>query len=221
LSFSGRSSTIRPTSASQFTRTPATAPCVARENFGATRRRTVVASDDGVVTDLAGNQHPLLALYDEALPEVYGYLLHRCGDVATAQDLTSETFLAAASAMCAGHRGPLGVPWLIGTARHKLIDHWRRRAREERVLSAVGEPGADDPWDAELDRDDALRVLRALGEHHRSVLTLRYMDDLPVRQVAAALGRTEHATEALLVRARAAFRRSYEAGAEAESDHDA
>src|SRR5437588_4495436 len=151
---------------------------------------------DGMVTDVAMNQHPLLALYDEALPEVYGYLLHRCGDVATAQDLTSETFLAAASAVCAGHRGPIGVPWLIGIARHKLIDLWRREARDRRAFTLVGDSASalDDPWDAELDRDNAMRVLRLLGESHRAVLTLRYIDDLPVRQLAGVLGRTEHAT---------------------------
>ena len=38
----------------------------------------------------------LLALYDRALPEVYGYLLARCGAArALAEDLTAETFLAA------------------------------------------------------------------------------------------------------------------------------
>jgi RNA polymerase sigma-70 factor (ECF subfamily) len=39
-------------------------------------------------------------------------------------------------------------------------------------------------------------------------LTLRYLDDLPVPQVAELLGRSMHATEALLVRARTAFRRA-------------
>ena len=45
---------------------------------------------------------------------------------------------------------------------------------------------------------------------HRAALTLRYLDGLPVGEVAHVLGRTVHATEALLGRARAAFRRSYE-----------
>jgi RNA polymerase sigma-70 factor (ECF subfamily) len=39
---------------------------------------------------------------------------------------------------------------------------------------------------------------------------LRYLDGLPVPEVARHLDRTVHATEALLVRARAAFRRIYE-----------
>ena len=35
------------------------------------------------------------AFYDEALPHVYGYFLHRCGgSTVVAEDLTQETFLA-------------------------------------------------------------------------------------------------------------------------------
>ena len=153
----------------------------------------------------------LLALYDVALPQVYGYLLARCGRRALAEDLTAETFLAAVDATRAPDPGPLSVGWLIGVARHKLVDHWRRQAREERALAAVGGPecDADDPWDGRLDALRAQDTLAALGPHHRTVLTLRYCDDLPVREVAALLDRTEHATEALLVRARAAFRRAY------------
>ena len=47
------------------------------------------------------------------------------------------------------------------------------------------------------------------GSHHRAALTLRYLDGLPVPEVANHLGRTVHATEALLVRARTAFRHAY------------
>jgi RNA polymerase sigma-70 factor (ECF subfamily) len=151
----------------------------------------------------------LLSLYDRALPQVYGYLLARCGHRAVAEDLTAETFLAAVRAEADGG-GPTTVPWLIGTARHKLVDHWRRREREERGLRSIDGDAVDDPWDAELDALRAAEVLDRLSPGHRAALTLRYLDDLPVPQVAALLGRTLHATEALLVRARAAFRRIYE-----------
>jgi RNA polymerase sigma-70 factor, ECF subfamily len=166
------------------------------------------------VEDVAPAGDALLALYDRALPAVYGYLYDRCHDVATAEDLTSETFLAAARTVAGGRSGAVvTVPWMIGVARHKLVDHWRRRGRDERALAAVGGAGdraADDPWDVHLDGVHAGQVLDRLGGHHRAALTLRYVDDLPVPQVAELLGRTVHATEALLVRARIAFRRAYE-----------
>jgi RNA polymerase sigma-70 factor, ECF subfamily len=41
---------------------------------------------------------PVVAIYRVALPRVYGYLLPRCGSAALAEDLTSETFLAAVNA---------------------------------------------------------------------------------------------------------------------------
>ncbi|MGH3998953.1 MAG: RNA polymerase sigma factor, partial [Pseudonocardiaceae bacterium] len=99
-------------------------------------------------------------------------------------------------------------------ARHKLVDHWRRSEREQRGLRLVQTAGdeIDDPWDDEIDTVVAHQVLDALGPHHRAARTLRYLDGLPVAQVAEHLGRTMHATEALLVRARAAFRATYEEG---------
>ena len=81
----------------------------------------------------------LLAFYDDALPQVFGYLLDplRPGGV-VAEDLTAETFLAAVDARPARpDPPPVSRPWLIGVARHKLVDHWRRRGREERGLRAL------------------------------------------------------------------------------------
>lgn len=152
----------------------------------------------------------LLALYDRAVPVVYGYLLSRCGDAGAAEDLTAETLLAAVDAVRRDTSPEVSIPWLIGVARHKLVDHWRRQSREERGLVALAddEP-VDDPWDVRLDAMRAKAVLQALGPHHRAALTLRYVDDLPVPVVATLLERTVHATEALLVRARTAFRRAY------------
>lgn len=158
-----------------------------------------------------GHGADLLALYDDALPQVYGYLLHRCRNSTVAEDLTAETFMAAVESIGRAAVAEVTAPWLIGIARHKLVDHWRRMERDARNLRAIDTPpGQDDPWDAELDGFAARDTLERLGAHHRAALTLRYVDDLPVGEVAALLGRTLHATEALLVRARRAFRDVYE-----------
>jgi RNA polymerase sigma-70 factor (ECF subfamily) len=155
----------------------------------------------------------LLALYDEALPRVYGYLFDRCRNRAVAEDLTSETFLAAVRAGQIDPPPVVSTPWLVGVARHKLADHWRRQTREERAAEAVGvSVDVDDPWDAHIDHARAIEVLDAVGPHHRVALTLRYVDGCSVPEVAEILGRTVHATEALLVRARKSFRRQYEKG---------
>ena len=155
-----------------------------------------------------------LALYDSALPYVYGYLLARCGRPVLAEELTSETMLAAVDALKRDEPPiSLSTAWLVGIARHKLVDYWRRLGREERSLRTIAsqEPSepAEDPWDVHLDGVRARETLEKLAPQHRSVLTLRYLDDLPVAEVADVIDRTLHATEALLVRARLAFKRAY------------
>jgi RNA polymerase sigma-70 factor, ECF subfamily len=150
----------------------------------------------------------LLALYDRALPEVYGYLVRRCDSPATAEDLTADTFMAAVRAVQADAGKRIEVGWLIGTARHKLIDHWRRSGRQRDALAELWDDQVVtvDPFDLPLEVEAAHATLAALAPIHRSVLTLRYCDGLAVGEVAEAIGRTTHATEALLTRAKAAFR---------------
>jgi RNA polymerase sigma-70 factor (ECF subfamily) len=151
---------------------------------------------------------PVAAIYHRALPHVYGYLLPRCGSAAVAEDLTAETFMAAVAAARRPGAPEVTLPWLVGVARHKLVDHWRRVAREQRSL-AVADAPAEDPWEEWLDAEAAHSALSRLSPHHRSALVLRYVDGLPVADVADHLGRSLHATETLLVRARAALRRVY------------
>ncbi|MEX7474132.1 RNA polymerase sigma factor [Mycobacterium adipatum] len=153
----------------------------------------------------------LLELYDEALPVVYGYFTRRCGDRATAEDLTSDTFLAAMDAARKPAPPPMTVPWLIGVARHKLADHYRRRHARGSVALGAQPPAADPPAPRATAQGPnvADAVLAQLPEHHRTVLALRYLDDCTVGECAELIGRTVHATETLLVRARRAFRSHY------------
>lgn len=160
----------------------------------------------------------LLRLYDHAVDEVYRYLRARCGNRAVAEDLTADTFLAAVGQVQRDAVDDVTIAWLIGIARHKLIDHWRREARRPRTTGAmevdsVGDAAVqngEEVWDAVIDRQQVGTVMAELGEHHRSALVLRYFDGLPVPEVADHLGRTVHATETLLVRARRQFRTIYE-----------
>src|ERR1051326_8823304 len=163
---------------------------------------------------------PVLAIYRQALPRVYGYLLPRCGNASLTEDLAAETFLAAVAASRQGNLPEVNVAWLVGVARHKLVDHWRKLEREQRSLSAAAEPSTtepvDDPWDDWFDTEAAHAALAQLPLPQRAALTLRYLDGLPVATVAEHIGRSLHATETLLARSRGALRRQYET----EERHD-
>src|SRR5512135_159790 len=69
--------------------------------------------------------------YDRALPVVYGYVFRRCGgNQALAEDLAQTTFTEAVRRRGSydGRSDP--VTWVVGIARHKLVDSFRRQARE-------------------------------------------------------------------------------------------
>ena len=155
------------------------------------------------------------AFYMEALPVVYGYFLRRCGGVpAVAEDLTQETFLSAVRQIGKGTRVDAPLPWLIGIARHRLIDHYRAAAAEERRYrpfdDAVFDLAGDrDEFTAVLDRHQAIAALNALPASQRLAISLRYLDGLSVPEIAAAMSKSVHAVESLLARGRATFKQHY------------
>jgi RNA polymerase sigma-70 factor (ECF subfamily) len=154
------------------------------------------------------------AFYDEALPRVYGYFLHRCGgsDV-VAEDLTQETFLAAVGELKKDKRVATPIAWIYGIARHKLLDHYRRQERVDRPLAVA--PVAEELEeelvvdDKEAARERAGAALASVAASQRAALVLCYVDGYSVPEAARLLGKSAEAVESLLVRGRQSFKRSY------------
>jgi RNA polymerase sigma-70 factor (ECF subfamily) len=161
-------------------------------------------------TDAAGFHR----LYDATFSEVYSYLHHRCGGLQqAAEDLTQETYLAAVAAIRAGERQELTLPWLITVARNKLVDHYRKREREERRLSLIVNDEATlaaAQRNGETSRERALTALASVPAEQRAALVLKYLDGLSVDEVAQTLGKSVHATESLLARGRRLLKRRFE-----------
>ena len=153
--------------------------------------------------------------YQRTFRDVYRYVFRAVvGDRALAEDLTQETFAAVVNAFHAGRAEVDSMPWMIGVARHKVIDHYRKAEGEQRRLATVWAARSIESGTQEADLDDhdparLLEILQGVSPIHRLVLILRYVDDLAVTEVARALGRSIHATESLLVRARQELVRNY------------
>ena len=168
------------------------------------------------------------SFYRTALPRVYGFLLARCGgDAPMAEELTQETFVAAVDDLRRGVTPTAPLPWVLGIARHKLVDHYRRQARArpfggrldgviDRLFPHERLVPIDDVWTSPHERTTA--ALALLPAAQRAALVLRHVDDLPVPEIAALLGRSVHAVESLLARGRVGFKRHYLALSDAEVD---
>ena len=164
----------------------------------------------GVAAETAHTGREFVDLYRRAVPDVYSYLVSRVGDRGTAEDLTQDVFIAGAHRAARGE--VVDLRWLIAVARHKLVDHWRALAREDRKLAVVASLEARQAQVEQplpIDAGVASSALAGLNPTYRAALVLRHVDELSVPAVADLLGRSVEATEQVLSRARAAFRSAY------------
>ncbi|MGH8134547.1 MAG: RNA polymerase sigma factor [Steroidobacteraceae bacterium] len=150
--------------------------------------------------------------------DVYGYVQRRLAPrIDVVEDVVQETFLAAWGSL-ASFQGDASLRiWLLGIARHKVEDHYRRRLREIKQWadddSAVAEAGEwPDPVEElschEVGRR-AREVLAELPERYGLILTWRYWQQRTVRQMAIETSRSEKAVERLLARARTVFKKRW------------
>ena len=150
--------------------------------------------------------------YERALPVVYGYFFRRCGgrrDVA--EELTQETFLSAVRSLRQGSDVNAPLPWVVSIARRRLVDYYegenRRRTTGQQLNLESAHAQQRTTTLAEV------RLLSALDEvpgMQRLALVLRYVDDMPIREVALLIDKSERATESLLARGRRSLLEAYQ-----------
>jgi RNA polymerase sigma-70 factor, ECF subfamily len=147
--------------------------------------------------------------YRATAPIVLAYLMRATGnDRSLSEDLTSDVYVRAMKAWKLGNSDAGREPWLITTARNRLIDHLRRIDVEQRKLALVHSQDATaiDSDFAGIEAASILACARELPPLQRAVLALRYADDLPVAEIAFQLDRSVDAIESLLRRARSGLR---------------
>lgn len=153
----------------------------------------------------------LVRLFETEFDAVYRFCLARCGDKAVAEDLTSETFHAAADALASGREEEIGRPWLFVVARRRLVDHWRRAERERRRVLRLLELGeAQGQTHVEIEpashqAELVVAALQSLPQRQRAAVALRYLDGSSVSEIAETLEVPYRAAESLLARGRRGF----------------
>jgi RNA polymerase sigma-70 factor (ECF subfamily) len=132
------------------------------------------------------------------------------------EDLMQEVLISAWRNL-PNFRGEAGLrAWVLGIARHKVEDYYRKRIREaeledeDTVTSepAMG-PQIQDRLEAAADHERVHRTLGQLPEAYGLALIWRYRDGKSLREMAELTGKTEKAMERLLARARESFRRKW------------
>ena len=122
-------------------------------------------------------------------PRLFYYVRRLVPQESDAWDVLQQTWLGAYQSIRSLTDPKLLATWLYRIARNKSISH--RRAQGARAAAElaeiIGEPAADDEGDALQEFENAEAVHRALDElslAHREALTLHFLQDLSLEQIA-------------------------------------
>ncbi|GAA3373996.1 sigma-70 family RNA polymerase sigma factor [Streptomyces sannanensis] len=178
-----------------------------------TARRPSADSDSARMMDLveraqAGEAEAFGRLYDQYSDTVYRYIYYRVGSKATAEDLTSETFLRALRRISTfTWQGRDFGAWLVTIARNLVADHFKSsRFRLEvttgEMLDANEvERSPEESVLESLSNAALLEAVRKLNPQQQECVTLRFLQGLSVAETARAMGKNEGAIKTLQYRA--------------------
>jgi RNA polymerase sigma-70 factor (ECF subfamily) len=150
-----------------------------------------------VIREATMDAQEFQTFYQEKFGLIYRHVYSKVGNREAAEDLTSEIFLKAARGINQ-ERGPFSKQkWLYLIARTTIADYWR--AYYHMPMSSLDElleAGWEGPTEEEpittstLPAHRVQRLLQALPERYRDVLTCRFLLNLSVRDTALRMGVT-------------------------------
>ena len=136
-------------------------------------------------------------MYEAFAPAVLGYF--RAQRMRDPEGLTGDVFVAVTERL-GRFRGDDDAlrRWVFTIAHHRRVDEIRRSTRRPEVLEAAPtSPPTSGPTPSDV---DLLRAMGSLTPDQRDVLTLRYVADLSIKEVAKITGKRAGAVKMLQAR---------------------
>lgn len=182
-------------------------------------------TDEELMTLLCqGEQEALADLVRRYQNDVFRFSLHYLRDVEWAREIAQETFIRVFAARSRFDATRKFRPWLLCIARNLCLNELKRKktlhmeSLEEYASTARSESGevlrsaADSPDQKLMDserREFLMRALESLDDAAREIVTLRFFERLPAKDIAEVVGSTEGAVRTRLHRVLKALRESY------------
>ncbi|WP_420641094.1 RNA polymerase sigma factor [Candidatus Leptofilum sp.] len=169
-----------------------------------TEAPVTVEDDRALVQAARAELRAFNELYERHVMRVYRYLLVRVGNVADAEDLTSQTFLVAMENLDKYRGERPFLAWLFGIARHKVADKYRQQ-KPELMLEAAGElvdtqEAPDSVVSQKLQIEAVAEKLQTLSPDRAEAISLRLFGGLGIPEIARLMHKQEPAVRMLLHR---------------------
>lgn len=153
-----------------------------------------------------------LEAYDAYADSIFRFALGKTSDRDLAHDLTQETYTKVWEYCAKGNVIEQWRPFLFRTVRNMIIDHYRKKRHTS--LEALAEDEGFEPEDpataSQIDDAEAHRVHRAilaLPDPSKEVLLLRFIEDMPVKEIALILNCSENVVSVRIHRGLAQLRK--------------
>lgn len=181
------------------------------------------AVDDTFAAIVRGDEKAMQVFFNQHANEVYRYVLGRCGDATVAGDILNTVMLDVwRQAERFQGRSKVST-WLIGIARHKLIDHYRKERRHEHdELDAALEdttPVSEQVIDAAHHADWVRHCIDRLGDLQRDIVHLAFYADMAYPEIAEIVDCPVGTVKSRMFHAREALRRCLEKLAGEDTAH--
>jgi RNA polymerase sigma-70 factor, ECF subfamily len=153
-------------------------------------------------------------LYDTYADAIWRHFYHRLGDNERAKELMQEVFLKTWQYVVQGKEIEHDKAFLYRVAKNLFINEIRTR-RSQTSLDSLEEGGFEIKDDHDTtavlaEHTELMERLDLIKDSYRTVLVMRYIDDLPIKEIATILGENETNISMRIKRGIDALKQSYE-----------
>jgi RNA polymerase sigma factor (sigma-70 family) len=151
-------------------------------------------------------------LYDRYSDKVYRKCLSFVKDDAKAEDFTHDIFMKLVLNLGSYKETARFSTWLYSITYNYCIDQTRVAKKYSETALDDNYDAADDDNDAEMAEMEAQRLNKALKQilpEDKSILMMKYQDDLSIKEIAESLDISESAVKMRLLRAKDKLRKIY------------
>jgi len=156
----------------------------------------------------------LTAAYNSYEKGLNAYTFYKINNRETSDDLVQITFLKTWKYLVKGGKIELMKAFLYHVLNHLIIDEYRKRTTSslDLMLEKGFEPSAEEPssLSAMLSGKMAVLLIERLPEKYRTVMRLRYIQGLSLKEISAVVSQTPNAVAVQAHRGMAKLRVLYD-----------
>ena len=165
---------------------------------------TTPLDDETLAAQARADANSFAELYRRYVMQVYRYHIVHTGNVKDAEDLTSQTFMAAMDGIAHYRREGTFAAWLMGIARRQMAQYFRHCKAEVSLEQVADLSGAYLPVDVMVSRrisvQQAHEALKRISSERAEAIILCVFGGLSVADTARTLGKSEAAVKMLISR---------------------